>query len=620
MVSEYKNAELNLAKAMPRRRADDRARELSREKIAAVSSTVDLESPEAMQLLVHQLQVHQIELEMQNEELRRTQWELETARLRYFDLYDLAPVGYCTLSEEGLILEANLMAATLFDCSRGALVKQRISNFIVKSDQDIYYLNRKQLLESGIPQSFELRILNGTDIFRWVNVTATYEKDANGIALLRVIMTDISANKLIDAERLRVDHILHNYTCELECATAVAESATIAAEKASAIAEKANLAKSEFLSSMSHELRTPLSAILGFAQLIETGTPPPTEKQKRNLDQILRAGWYLLDLINEILDLALIESGKLSLLLEPVALADVLRDCKTMIEPQAEKQSINVNFIDIDTPHIVHADRTRLKQILINLLSNAIKYNKLAGSVSVRCIVQPLERIRICVTDTGEGLSAEKIAQLFQPFNRLGQESNTVEGTGIGLVMTKRLIELMGGEIGLESKIGEGSTFWVEIHSTTELPTDFIAAEALTSKHKVSHTAMQTLLYVEDNSANLMLIEDIMARRINIRLLTALDGISGVAMARAMQPDVILMDINLPGISGIQALKILATDPSTAHIPVIALSANAIPSDIEKGLDAGFFRYLTKPIKINEFMTTLDMALDYANSLSAKNV
>lgn len=620
MVSKYKNAELNRAEAMPHRRADDRARELSREKIAAFSSTVDLESPEAMQLLVHQLQVHQIELEMQNEELRRTQWELETARLRYFDLYDLAPVGYCTLSEEGLILEANLMAATLLDCSRGELVQQRISNFIVKNDQDIYYLHRNQLLESGTPQSFELRIVNSKDIFRWVNVTATYEKDANGIALLRVIMTDISASKLIDAERARVDNLLHNYTCELECATAVAESATIAAEKASAIAEKANLAKSEFLSSMSHELRTPLSAILGFAQLIETGTPPPTEKQKRNLDQILRAGWYLLDLINEILDLALIESGKLSLLLEPVALADVLRDCKTMIEPQAEKQSITVNFMDIDTPHIVHADRTRLKQILINLLSNAIKYNKFAGSVNVHCIVQPLERIRICVTDTGEGLSTEKIAQLFQPFNRLGQESNIVEGTGIGLVMTKRLIELMGGEIGLESKIGEGSTFWVEIHSTTELPTNFIETEAPTSKPKASHTAMQTLLYVEDNSANLMLIEDIIAHRTNIRLLTALDGISGVALAREMQPDVILMDINLPGISGIQALKILATNPSTAHIPVIALSANAIPSDIAKGLDAGFFRYLTKPIKINEFMTTLDMALDYAISINERNV
>jgi PAS domain S-box-containing protein len=195
MIQGNTNAECSLTDTIPRRRVDDRARELSHDKIAEFTSTVDLESPEAIQKLVHQLQVHQIELEMQNEELRRTQWELETARLRYFDLYDLAPVGYCTLSEQGLILEANLMAATLFNCSRGALVKQRISNFILKADQDIYYLYRKQLLDSGEPQSFELRILNNTDTPRWVNVTATIEKDLNGVALLRMIMTDISENK-----------------------------------------------------------------------------------------------------------------------------------------------------------------------------------------------------------------------------------------------------------------------------------------------------------------------------------------------------------------------------------------------------------------------------------------
>ena len=601
---------------------DDRARELSREKIANLPSEAEPASPEKMREMMHQLQVHQIELEMQNEELRCTQWELEAARARYFNLYDLAPVGYCTLSEHGLILEANLMAATLFDCSRGTLVNQRIANFIVAADQDIYYLHRKQLLESGSPQSFELRIVNSSGLHCWVNVTATCEKDSVGVTLLRVIMTDISASKLIDAERLRVDHLLHDYTSNLERATAIAEHAT-------AVAEKANLAKSDFLSSMSHELRTPLSAILGFAQLLDAGTPPPTLTQKRNIDHILRAGWYLLDLINEILDLALIESGKLSLSLEPVALAGVLRDCQTLIGTQAKKHAIQVQFIDIDTPYLVHADRTRLKQILINLLSNAIKYNKPAGSVTVHCMPQPLGRIRICVTDTGEGLAAEKIAQLFQPFNRLGQENNEVEGTGIGLVMTKRLIELMGGEIGLESEIGKGSVFWVEIHLAEHSPTNNIEPPVLSNTLAVNtmpfsqmplsqpkpaesplQTPLQTVLYVEDNPANLMLIEDIMAQRPNIRLLTALDGISGIALARAAQPNIILMDINLPGISGTQALKILAADPTTAHIPVIALSANAIPSDIEKGLQAGFFCYLTKPIKIKGFLDTLDKALE----------
>ena len=232
-------------------------------------------------------------------------------------------------------------------------------------------------------------------------------------------------------------------------------------QKAMAIAEKANLAKSDFLSSMSHELRTPLSAILGFAQLIESGSPAPTVAQKRSVDQILQAGWYLLDLINEILDLALIESGKLSLSLEPISLADVMHECRAMIEPQAQKRGISVTFPQVTIPHFVLADRTRVKQVLINLLSNAIKYNKSGGTVVVECLAGTPGSVRICVRDTGAGLAPDKLAQLFQPFNRLGQEANVEEGTGIGLVVSKRLIELMGGVIGVESTVGEGSVFWI---------------------------------------------------------------------------------------------------------------------------------------------------------------
>src|SRR5450432_3041940 len=237
---------------------------------------------------------------------------------------------------------------------------------------------------------------------------------------------------------------------------------------AMAVAEKANLAKSDFLSSMSHELRTPLSAILGFAQLIESGSPPPTTSQKRSVDQILQAGWYLLELINEILDLALIESGKLSLSLELVSLAEVMHECQAMIEPQAQKRGISVAFPQFEILYFVKADRTRVKQVLINLLSNAIKYNKVGGTVVVDCIASTPGRIRICVTDSGEGLTPDKLTQLFQPFNRLGQEANAEEGTGIGLVVAKRLIELMGGVIGAESTIGKGSVFWIEMNLTAE--------------------------------------------------------------------------------------------------------------------------------------------------------
>ncbi len=392
--------------------------------------------------------------------------------------------------------------------------------------------------------------------------------------------------------------------------------------QAMAAAEKANLAKTDFLSSMSHELRTPLNAILGFAQLMETGAPTPTPAQKRNLDQILKAGWYLLELINEILDLALIESGTVILSREPVALVEVMLECRAMIEPQAQKRGIHMTFPRFDIPYFVKADRTRVKQILINLLFNAIKYNKPNGEVVVEYTLSPPNSIRISVRDTGAGLAPEQLALLFQPFNRLGKETSVEEGTGIGLVVTKRLVELMGGTIGAESVVGVGSVFWIELNLTTA--PRFAAREdesaTLVRPQVPDGTPLRTLLYVEDNPANLELVEQLIARRPDLRLLSAADGNLGIEFARAYQPDVILMDINLPGLSGIEALKILRADPSTAHIPIIALSANAIPRDIDKGLEAGFFNYLTKPIKVNHFMDTLDAALKSSQAASGRAV
>jgi CheY-like chemotaxis protein len=253
----------------------------------------------------------------------------------------------------------------------------------------------------------------------------------------------------------------------------------------------------------------------------------------------------------------------------------------------------------------VHADRTRVKQVMINLLSNAIKYNTTGGSVIVQCVVSDKGRVRVSVKDTGAGLAPNQLDQLFQPFNRIGQEHSLEEGTGIGLVVTKQLVELMGGQIGVESSVGIGTVFWVE----------FQAASAPTLERRTRARAADdqpTLLYVEDNPANLALVEQLIERRGDLKLLSAVDGHMGIELARAYLPDVILMDINLPGISGYGALKILNDDPATAHIPVLALSANAVPRDIEKGLEAGFFRYLTKPIRVREFMDALDVALRHA--------
>ncbi|WP_436394971.1 PAS domain-containing hybrid sensor histidine kinase/response regulator [Acidithiobacillus ferriphilus] len=389
------------------------------------------------------------------------------------------------------------------------------------------------------------------------------------------------------------------------------ESALIDAKSA---AEKANRAKSDFLSSMSHELRSPLNAILGFAQLMESDSPSPTPSQAANIKQILQGGWYLLDLIDEILDLAVIESGRLALSLESVLISEVMIECQAMIEPQAQKRGIRMTFPQRSFDNFVKVDRTRFKQILINLLSNAIKYNRTDGTVVVACATIAPERIRISVTDTGVGLSAEKQAQMFQSFNRLGQEAGAEEGTGIGLVVTKRLVELMGGEIGVESTIGVGSVFWIELTAAAspQSVTGITESTPVVQVHVHNDVPLRTLLYVEDNQANLKLVEQLIARRPDMRLLSAADGHLGVEIARAFLPEVILMDINLPGISGIEAMQILHKDPLTAHIPVVALSANAIPHDIAKGLKAGFFRYLTKPIKVHEFLHTLDEALEFA--------
>jgi signal transduction histidine kinase/AmiR/NasT family two-component response regulator len=449
----------------------------------------------------------------------------------------------------------------------------------------------------GIEDIYELTYLrkDGGRLPAIVSVTALHDPGGALIGYL-LIVTDNTARKQVEVERKQV---------EAKLLTAMAA------------AERANHAKSDFLSSMSHELRTPLSAILGFAQLLESGTPAPTDMQRRGIGQILKAGWYLLALINEVLDLAQVESGRLSLSLEPISLADVMHECQMLIEADAQKLGIEVGFPPIGIQYHVKADHTRMKQILINLLSNALKYNKPNGKVAVRYETDAKGHIRICVEDTGCGLTPQQLTQLFQPFNRLGRETSTVEGTGIGLVMTKRLTELMGGTMGVESREGEGSIFWIELNLSAAPALADSSIDAVVARIPVAANATQrTLLYVEDNPANLMLVEDLIARRPDICLLSARDVPAGMKLAFAIMPDVILLDINLPGISGMRMMQDLAAHPATAHIPVVALSANAMPRDIEKGLEAGFFRYLTKPIKVPEFMETLDTA--FARALVAQ--
>ena len=459
----------------------------------------------------------------------------------------------------------------------------------------------------GIEDIYELTKVrkDGSRFPAVVSVTALRDAQ-NGVIGYLLIGTDNTARRQVEEVRKRFEHALQESNFELETAKSTAE--------------KANLAKSEFLSSMSHELRSPLNAILGFAQLMESASPAPSASQTKSIAQILQAGWYLLKLIDEILDLSGIESGQMSLSKEMVSLSDLMSECQAMMEPQAQQRGIQMIFPQFRAPLYVKADMTRLKQIVVNLLSNAIKYNREQGTVMVDCTVNADNRVRLSVRDTGEGLSPEKLTQLFQPFNRLGQEASGVTGTGIGLVVTKRLAELMGGVIGVESNVGVGSTFWCEMEAAEELQlvAQRVKAETVALPRITVGPARHTLLYVEDNPANMNLIEQLIERRPDLRLLTAVNGTLGIQLARASLPQVILMDVNLPGISGIKALQILREDPATAHIPIVALSANAMPRDIARGLEMGFFRYLTKPIKVKEFMITLNAALEFAEKNPAQ--
>ncbi|MEJ2576802.1 MAG: ATP-binding protein [Gammaproteobacteria bacterium] len=393
----------------------------------------------------------------------------------------------------------------------------------------------------------------------------------------------------------------------------LARDALVAARDA---AEAANRAKSEFLSRMSHELRTPLNAILGFAQLLQSDPDSPLAgDQDESVEQILKAGWHLLELINEVLDLAKIEAGRIDAAVQDIALRDLIDDSLALVMPLAESRGISI--VDaVDEPQtLVRSDPKRLKQVLLNLLSNAIKYNRPDGRVTLE--TTPLSDGRYCrivVADTGKGLTEDELVTIFKPFTRVGPHTEEIEGTGIGLTITQKLLHLMGGDIGVESTLGEGSRFWVDIPlarpNAAGLPHQ-LTGEAEPEVVPIgSADGTFTVLYVEDNAANVTLLRQLIRRqRPNIRLLSAPDGERGLDAAREHRPELILLDIGLPDMSGYEVLAALRAAPETADTPVIAVSANAMPEDVDQGLMAGFLRYLTKPIDVGELLGTVDRVL-----------
>ena len=544
---------------------------------------------------------------------RRTEIALHESEERYRRIIETAQEGVWVFDQEYRATYVNPQLSSLLGYSQAEILGRPLLYFVFEEDQ----AGVEPILEGRARgrDRFDARFRrkDGQEVWLCGSVQPMVEK---GVFVGSFGMfTDITERKVAESA-LKQAHA--DLELRVKERTAELEISHRGMSLAKLEADSANQAKSEFLSRMSHELRTPLNAILGFGQILEKENL--TLLQQESVHYVLKGGRHLLDLINEVLDIARVEAGRIELSIEPIAVAEMIPESCAMVRPLADERNIRLDERSLTLGHWhVLADRQRIKQVLINLLSNGIKYNHRGGEVEVSCYQIPDGRIRIAVRDTGPGISADDLSKLFTPFERLSATNSDIEGTGLGLVLSQRLVTAMGGVLTVVSILNQGSTFMVDfpqvaspLEMLSMLPGEFDNATTGTAADDV-----HTVLCIEDNLSNLRLIEVILERRPGITLLSAMQGSIGLDLARQHEPDLILLDLNLPDISGKEVLARLRQSALTRDIPVIVVSADATPIQIQRLLDAGATAYLTKPLNVKEFLRTLDEMLQKPQVSSA---
>ena len=510
-----------------------------------------------------------------------TPLEMALSDAIFRELFEGAPIGMAVLALDERFLQVNTSFCEMVGYSNEELRQRTAEDITFGEDIGPGRQLAQSLLEGTVRYTGDKRYVHKNGQILWVSRTASIIRNDKGEAQHFLLMVeDITERKATEA----------------------------ALREAKEEADRANHAKSDFLSRMSHELRTPLNSILGFGQLLDRKSP--TDTQRPRIRYILSAGRHLLNLINEVLDISRIEAGNLQLSLEPVCVEEAIGEALDLMRPLAADRAIGVAPpTSLDTATYVLADRQRLKQVLLNLLSNAVKYTARRGSVTVSFNDSGNGATRILVRDTGAGIPVEKLARLFTPFDRLGAEQSTVEGTGLGLALCQRLVQAMQGSIGVNSTLGSGSTFWLELpHAESPLQT-LAAQKSSPVREQSSDEESRRILYIEDNFSNVTLVEQMLAERPALELMTAMQGRVGLELARKHAPDLVLLDLHLPDMPGWQVLAQLKSDHATRDIPVIVISADATAPQIKRLLSAGARAYLTKPLDIAEFFRVIDEAL-----------